>query len=222
MKSSRLNNAAARLLVRCLATAPVVLAVLVLAGCDGRRESREILNMPDMHFSPALKAQEPDPWSPTGSSMRLPPEGTVPINWQPYTNTISADDPDKMANPVDNPLPRTREVLMTGQKYYNIFCISCHGGNGNGFGTVIQRNAGMPMPPSLFSDKMRDDWADDRIYHVLTVGQGNMPSYAAKIDSDKRWAIVHYVRALQRAAHPTEEDLEGGPGAGAPSVASAQ
>ncbi len=35
-----------------------------------------------------------------------------------------------------------------------------------------------------------------------------MPSYAGQLEPEKRWAIVHYVRALYRAAHPTEEDLK--------------
>lgn len=179
---------------------------LVLSACDGRRETREVLNMPDMHFSPASKAQEPDPWSPNGTSMRLPPEGTVPVNFRPYT--ITDAQADELASQLPNPLPATEEVIATGQKYYTIFCISCHGENGNGLGSVIAVNAGMPMPPALFSDKLTDEWTDGRIYHVLTRGQGNMPSYASKIDQDKRWAIVHYVRALQRAARPTDDDVE--------------
>ena len=178
---------------------------LLVSACDGRRESREILNMPDMHFSPAMKAQEPDPWSPNGTSMRLPAEGTVPVHFRPYT--ISNLEADELASAIPNPLPRTQEVIATGQKYFNIFCIACHGENGNGLGSVIAVNAGMPMPPALFSDKLALEWTDGRIYHVLTRGQGNMPSYASKIDPDKRWAIVHYVRALQAAARPTDADV---------------
>ena len=52
------------------------------------------------------------------------------------------------------------------------------------------------MPPKLYSEKIRNEWSDGRIFHVITVGQGNMPAYAARIESDKRWAIIHYVRSL--------------------------
>jgi mono/diheme cytochrome c family protein len=161
--------------------------------------------MPDMHFSPAMKVQEPDPWSPNGTSMRLPAEGTVPVHFRPYT--ISNLEADELASAIPNPLPRTAEVIATGQKYFNIFCIACHGENGNGLGSVVAVNAGMPMPPELFSEKATMEWTDGRIFHVLTVGQGNMPAYASKIDEDKRWAIVHYVRALQAAARPTDADV---------------
>ena len=39
-------------------------------------------------------------------------------------------------------------------------------------------------------------------------GQNTMPSYADKFDEDERWAIVLYVRALQRALNPKPEDLK--------------
>lgn len=171
-------------------------AVALAAGCDGRRESREVLNMPDMHFSTTYKAQEPNPMSPTGSTL-LPVEGTVPTHWQPYT--IADADADRLANALENPLPRTEEVLRTGEKYYNIFCVMCHGPAGDGMGTVIKANAGMPMPPTFHSDKMTKEWKDGRIFHVITRGQGNMPSYAARIEPQDRWAVVHYVRTIQQA-----------------------
>jgi len=191
------------------AAALAVATGLLAAGCDGRRETREVLNMPDMHFSPAVKAQEPDPLSPTGSAMRLPPEGAIPVDWEPYT--ITNEQADELASKLPNPLAPTSEVLSTGRKYYGIFCVACHGEKGDGMGEVIKAKAGMPMPPSLYSDKMVKEWTDGRIFHVITVGQGNMPPYAARIDADKRWAIIHYVRALQRAAFPTEDDLAKAP-----------
>ena len=50
-------------------------------------------------------------------------------------------------------------------------------------------------------------WGDGHIFHVITKGQGVMPSYAQQIQPEDRWAVIHYVRALQRAEHPTEEDI---------------
>lgn len=62
-------------------------------------------------------------------------------------------------------------------------------------------------PPVLYSAKVRR-WPEGRLFHVITLGQGNMPGYGYAISPEKRWAIVHYVRALQRAAFPTPEDLQ--------------
>jgi mono/diheme cytochrome c family protein len=74
------------------------------------------------------------------------------------------------------------------------------------------------MPPSLLSEKVRA-WPDSRIFHIITRGQNLMPSYASQILPEDRWAAVHYVRALQRAAHPTAADLAAAGVAGAGSAA---
>lgn len=182
--------------------AAALVAMAMLSGCDGRRESRELLNMPDMHFSHAVKAQEPDPFTPHGA-MRMPPKGTVPVNYVPYT--ITDAEADTVAAKLENPLPATSAVLLTGEKYYGIHCLPCHGPNGQGDGKVILALAGMPMPPSLTSEKITKQWSDGRIYHTITNGQGNMPQYRTKVSSDKRWAIIHYIRSLDLAYNTTAE-----------------
>jgi mono/diheme cytochrome c family protein len=52
------------------------------------------------------------------------------------------------------------------------------------------------------------NWPDGSIYHVITEGQNIMPSYAGQVRKDDRWAIVHYIRALQRAHFAKESDLK--------------
>jgi mono/diheme cytochrome c family protein len=43
---------------------------------------------------------------------------------------------------------------------------------------------------------------------VISAGQNLMPSYASQVASADRWAIIHYVRALQRSKNPSAEDLK--------------
>jgi len=43
---------------------------------------------------------------------------------------------------------------------------------------------------------------------VIAVGKNSMPSYAADIAADDRWAVVHYLRVLQRAQNATDADIE--------------
>jgi hypothetical protein len=50
-------------------------------------------------------------------------------------------------------------------------------------------------------------WPDGRIYHVVTRGQNLMPNYASQILPEDRWAVIHYIRALERSAHPEPQDL---------------
>lgn len=175
--------------------------VLSLVSCTRDRETRELQYMPDMYVSPAMKPQEADPDSVAQSLMREPVPGTIPREGiMPYqiavADTISA-------NALANPWPVEQDVLEVGQEYYNIFCTVCHGKTGAGDGPVIPK---MTKPPLLYSEKV-NGWPDGRIYHTITHGQGNMPSYKASVDPMTRWAIIHYVRVLQRAQNPSEDDL---------------
>jgi mono/diheme cytochrome c family protein len=48
---------------------------------------------------------------------------------------------------------------------------------------------------------------DGQIYDVITNGVRNMPSYAHQIPPEDRWAIVAYLRALQRSQDATIDDV---------------
>jgi len=179
----------------------VLLATLVTGaiGCQKRQPAIEY--MPNMAYGPRVAAQAEDPLRPGYSVERPPVEGTVPRDLTPY-RFAQADTTPAMAALV-NPLPRTAEVLGRGQRVYMNTCVVCHGPRGDGQGYIQPI---YPQAPVLFSDKVRN-WPDARIFHVITRGQNLMPSYASQILPEDRWAIVHYVRALQRAAHPLPQDL---------------
>jgi mono/diheme cytochrome c family protein len=56
------------------------------------------------------------------------------------------------------------------------------------------------------SEKVRN-WKDYNIYHVITNGQNVMPSYERQVPRDDRWAIIHYLRVLQRSQNAPDSDL---------------
>lgn len=173
--------------------------LLGAAGCQKRQPAIEY--MPNMAYGPRVAAQAEDPLRPGYSVERPPVEGTVPRDITPY-RFAQAETTQAMAALV-NPLPRTAEVLGRGQRVYLNTCVVCHGPRGDGQGYIEPL---YPQPPVLFSDKVRG-WPDSRIFHIITRGQNLMPSYATQILPEDRWAVVHYVRALQRAARPLPQDL---------------
>ena len=173
-----------------LFSAALVLAVTLVA-C--KHEAPNVIYMPDMVYSPALKAQKE-------GSMRMPVPGTVSRDFVAYKYR----DIEVAGHENKNPLRPTLTVLKRGQQIFNTFCIVCHGPNGEGDGSIVPK---YPRPPSLQSDKIRG-YADGNIFHVISLGQNLMPSYASQISQKDRWAAIHYVRALQRAKHPTPEDLK--------------
>jgi hypothetical protein len=153
-----------------------------------------------MWDQPKVLPQEKSTFFTDGYSMRMPVEGTVARGFIPYEYQGL---PDSIAKPMFNPLPFTKEVLEKGRNRFNSYCSPCHGY----FAKGDSRLRGLfPNPPSLHTDKVRN-WPDGNIYNVITNGQNNMPSYAKSISREDRWAIVNYVRVLQRALNAKDSDM---------------
>lgn len=177
------------------------MACLAASGCSHQKSQPVIEYMPDMAYGPAVHAQNEDLYTPGVTSMRLPVAGTVPRGFTPYR--FQVQDSLLAQAELVNPLPRTADVLGRGQRVYMTYCVVCHGEKGDGQGYIVPK---FPMPPPLFSDRVIN-WPDGRIYHVITRGQNLMPSYASQILPEDRWAVIHFVRVLQRSARPTPQDL---------------
>ena len=177
----------------------IILVAVLLAGCSKTTEKTVWQYMPHMANTPILKALKGYDGFGNGSSALMPPENTVARGHLPYHMETVEEAEAKLKNP----LPMNAITLERGKKIFNIYCITCHGERGLGDGPVIDP---FPIPKSLQSDAMRS-WKDGHIFHVITKGQGIMPSYAQQVQPMDRWAVIHYIRALQRAEHPTEEDV---------------
>jgi len=177
----------------------LTLIPLALAGCSRQTETPVMQYMPHMSNTAILKAQRGYDGLGNGASVMMPPENTIAIGHKPYR----FETPEEADAKLKNPLPMNRVNLERGQKIFNIYCITCHGPRGLGDGPVVDP---FPIPKSLQSaDMLR--WGDGHIFHVITKGQGIMPSYAQQVQPEDRWAVIHYIRALQRAQNPTDEDV---------------
>jgi mono/diheme cytochrome c family protein len=152
-----------------------------------------------MQNQPKLVPQKASAFFTDGHGMQLPVGGTVARGHMPYPFAT----PEEAAALV-NPLPRTREVLETGRKAWNNHCTVCHGVLGDGVPTLTAAYGAKPA--NLQARAFRDS-PDGTLYHVIMVGKNAMPSYAADLTEEERWAIVHYVRVLQRAQNARDEDL---------------
>jgi hypothetical protein len=101
------------------------------------------------------------------------------------------------------PFTITRDILDRGQQRFNIYCVPCHGYTGDGDGLVVQR--GFNPPPSYNTDRLRQAPVG-HFFDVMTNGFGAMPSYAAQIPVQDRWAIIAYIRALQLSQNASIDD----------------
>jgi mono/diheme cytochrome c family protein len=105
-------------------------------------------------------------------------------------------------------LPITATLLARGQERFNINCSPCHGAAGDGKG--ITTKFGMAIVADLHDTKPPRrvvQQADGEIFNTLSYGKNLMGGYAANIVVEDRWAIIAYVRALQRSHLASLEDV---------------
>lgn len=96
-------------------------------------------------------------------------------------------------------------VLMArGKERFTIYCAPCHGALGDGNG--ITKQYGMGATPSYHDDRLRQ-MAEGEIFNTITHGKNNMLPYADKLKPADRWAVIFYLRALQRAQTGTAADV---------------
>jgi len=167
--------------------------LLTLVGCSAGKNKTNIEMIQGMMEQKNLKAQGYDRFRNT-PNMMTPPEGTVPQGMKPYPYAGKPLDAEaRLVNPYAHDSKRSLEL---GKQRYEIYCSVCHGVGGKGDGPVSSYMS--LRPPSLLSDKVRG-FKDGRIFHIITDGQGLMNSYATQVFKEEdRWAIVNYVRALQK------------------------
>ena len=154
-----------------------------------------------MMEQPKQSAQQKSLIFEDGFGMRQPVAGTIARGYLPYE---FKGQPDLAGEKLVNPIPISKESLQLGQTKYDIYCSPCHGYQAEGDSRLRGQ---FPNPPSLHSEKVRK-WSDGRIFAVLTDGQNIMPSYSSQLSIDERWAVINYVRALQRALNAKESDLQ--------------
>ena len=156
--------------------------------------------MNHMLDQPRLDPQAQSSFFADGRGMRMPVAGTVARGHLPPDFTTE----DEAARLV-NPLPRTPAVLALGRAQFEIHCAVCHGVLANGIPTLSAAYGAKPA--NLQASELRA-YPDGKIYGAIVLGKNAMPSYAADLPEDARWAVVHYLRALQRAQNAKDEDLK--------------
>lgn len=112
------------------------------------------------------------------------------------------------------PLPVTDELFELGRKKFEQNCAVCHGYGGYGDGLVSQRALGLAqgywLQPSSLHEQRIQEQPVGRIYYTVTNGKGKMAGYAASLNPKERWAVVLYVRGMQRSQNAEQADLPPG------------
>jgi mono/diheme cytochrome c family protein len=151
----------------------VILCALVAAACDGDFER--------MRDQPRYERYGGSAVFPDGKVMQQPVPATVPIE-------TDASEPTQRWD---------MSTLVVGQERFAVYCSPCHGVIGDGQ-TEVAAHMPLRRPPSLHEARIVA-MAPDQVLAVITHGYGFMPPYAEAMSAAERWAVVGYVRALQRS-----------------------
>jgi len=163
----------------------MLFGALTLGGCVVESDIDPMMRQEKM------KAYWANDFFSDGRSMRLPPEGTVPR--------------ERPLAAMTAPPPVTAALVQRGRDRYDIHCAVCHGYAGDG-DSVVASKMSLRAPPSFHDDKLRN-YTVQQIYEVATEGYGYMPKYDAEVSVADRWAIGHYIKALQLSQRAVADDV---------------
>ncbi|MEX2456464.1 MAG: c-type cytochrome [Balneolaceae bacterium] len=186
----------------------LLLTTILMMGCRGQQsENPPISPQQNMQFQDRFNAQETNSFFDNNMSMRMPVEGTI-AQGQLRDDVNLYEGTDEDGNYIEeNPMDETRSFLYRGKERYDIYCQPCHGGTGDGRGVIMTGQYGYVPAPTFHRDASYD-MPDGEFYSAITNGVRNMPSYASQIPVEDRWAIVAYIRALQRSQNVPEDEMD--------------
>ena len=194
-------------------------AVVSIAGFRGDKTRRPPIELfPDMDRQPKLRPQAHNNLFPDQLASRLPVEGTVPRSKPvvldgkeiyPFEdNPLNTGRVPGTTNFVETiPLPVTEQLLARGQQRYTINCAPCHGAVGDGKGITSKYNM---VAMANFHDARLVKMPDGELFNTITYGKNLMGAYGPNVTVADRWAIVAYVRALERSRLASVDDVPEG------------
>ena len=209
------------------------IAMVSILGFRGAKSTGSPIEIfPDMVRQIKVRAQAPSGFFADQRGMRVPVAGTIPVGYDMPNPATTAPGPGTLAGPAPRyaprdlafsagsdylntgkmgpnwgtgiPLPVTQQFMLRGEERFNINCAVCHGVTGAGNGIVKQY--GLATVVSIVDERIRN-MSDGEIFNTITHGKNTMMSYGPNVTVNDRWAIIAYLRALQRSQNATAADV---------------
>ena len=164
---------------------------------------------PSMGRQPKHRPQSESKFFADGRADRMPLEHTVARGMlredeHLYQGKVAGG---AFANGMPAKLPVDMKFLERGQNRFQIYCAPCHGARGDGQGMTVKYGMGTVSANGNYHDPRLRTMPDGEIFNTITNGKNTMLGYADKLTPEDRWAVVAYVRALQRAQQGTAADV---------------
>lgn len=188
--------------------ASLLLLSLLLMACRGQHTDQPPISpQQNMQFQQRFNAQQENPFFENNMAMRTPVEGTISRGAMRQNTALFEGTGDDGEYVTENPMDVTRSFLYRGKDRYDIYCTPCHGGLGDGRGIIMTGQYGY-VPAPTFHRAASYNMPDGEFYSAITNGIRNMPAYNTQINVEDRWAIVGYIRALQRSQNMPDTEME--------------
>jgi mono/diheme cytochrome c family protein len=204
-----------------------VIAVVSLAGFRGVHSAKAPLEIfVDMVRNPRYDAQHESDFYADTRAARRPVQGTVPLGYDVPNAFLSTggnnnkldQEPAGFSDAPDYfnsgrigemygdgiPLKVDRALLERGRERFNINCAVCHGPVGLGNGITSQYGL---VGIANFHDARIKTMPDGQIFNTITLGNKTMGAYGSNITVEDRWAIIAYIRALERSQAAKLDDV---------------
>jgi len=195
-----------------------VIAMVSLAGFRGTHSAKAPLEIfVDMVRNPRYDPQHESDFYADRRAARPPVPETVPLGYGVPNAFLSTgannnkldQEPGAFSNSPDYyntgkmgavygdgiPLKVDRALLDRGRERFNINCAVCHGPMGMGNGITSQYGL---VGIANFHDPRIRTQPDGEIFNTITSGNKTMGAYGSNVSVEDRWAIVSYIRALER------------------------
>ncbi|MFT3780883.1 MAG: cytochrome c [Nibricoccus sp.] len=162
---------------------------------------------PEMNYQAKYKPQAPSKFFADGRADRPLPKGVVPRGFLREDSHLYAgkDANGEWAKGFPAAIKVDARFMERGRERFTIYCAPCHGALGDGKGIVTQYGWGAPA--NFHSDTFRN-MPEGQIFNTITNGAKTMFPYGDKLVPEDRWAVIAYLRALQRAQNSRVEDVE--------------
>ena len=187
----------------------VIVCLIVLQGCRGWRSEKPAVHVnPNFDWQAKFKTQQlatksPDgvvPWGDeTSFNQSENRKDYLEADSILYRGKTSRGDWVRKV-----PLEVNEKLLAKGKEQYNIYCAVCHTETGDGTKSLISKRGWVVPDITAAISRSRKD---GELYDVVKNGIRRMPGYGNQIEVRDRWAVVAYLRALQKAANYNVSDL---------------
>lgn len=182
------------------------------------------MSLADYRRAVFVSATDQDPLGDAKPADPKPADGAKPAEQSPAPVAPAPATPPAAVPPVGDggqapkyawleklPIEVTDEHMNLGKVKYETYCAACHGYSGFGDGLVAKRALSLLQdtwtpPTSLHADRVQKQPVG-QIFHTISKGQGKMASYASSLSPKERWAVVLYVKALQRSRNANIDDV---------------